>query len=174
MVATVVLNELNGAGETKTQKQGGTIRFKNADNATVDLNNPLIVPGAGQEYSFEKWVRAEITGGTFTELSNLRAYSDGANGFGTGVKLWYAVDSAYSTPVVPSEAQDPPQHDAVGMTDFFSATSGAPIDVSVTDAGPWTATGNIGDYLVLVMEVEPTATQGITPTEALTFAWDEI
>jgi hypothetical protein len=174
VVATVIINELNGADASKTNKTSGTIRFKNADNSTVDLNDPMVVPGSGQDYSIEKWLRMEITGGTFTQISNLRAYSDGSNNFGTGVKLWYAVDGVFSTPVQPSEAQDPPQHDAVAMTDLFSATQGAPIDLDGINAGPFTGPGDIGDFLVMVLEVEPTASQGVLPTETLTLAYDEI
>jgi hypothetical protein len=177
MAATVQIREKNGAGQTATDKTSGTVRFKDADNSTVDLNNPLIVPGSGQEYSFEKWLRLHIASGTFTQISNLRAYTDGSNGYGTGIKLWHALDGTYSTPAVPTESNDPPQHDAVGMTDFFAKTSGSPADLDAINTGPFDSTGlpkDIGDYLVLVVEVEPTASQGLKTAETITFAWDEI
>ena len=183
MAANVVINEYNGpAPGTKSNKTSGTIRFKNADNAAVDLNDPLVVPSSGQEYSFEKWLRLEIAGGAFTQISNLRAYSDGANGFGTGVKLWYAATGAYMPPVVPGEAADPPQSAAAGsplenMVDFFAATQGSPIDLDGINTGPFTdgsPSEEIGDFLVLVMEVEPTASNGVLAAETLTFAYDEI
>jgi hypothetical protein len=182
MAATVVINEWTSPG-TITDKTSGTIRFKNANNATVDLSDPLIVPGAGQEYSFEKWIRLQITdAGGFTQISNLRGYSDGANGFGTGVKCWYALTGTFDTPVVPNEANDPPQSSAVGspqenMSDFFGLTSGAPGDMDAINTGPFTdgsPAEHIGDFLVLVMEVETTASNGVTPTETLTCAYDEI
>jgi len=180
MAANVIINEFNGAPPGgKTDKTSGTIRVKNADDAAVDLNDPLVVPASGQEYSFEKWLRLEIAGGAFTQVSNLRAYSDGTNSFGTGVKLWYA---AYMQPVVPSEAADPPQSAAAGspvenMADFFAATQGSPIDLDGINAGPFTdgsPSEEIGDFLVLVMEVEPAASNGILAAETLTFAYDEI
>ena len=183
MAATVIINEYNGAGATKTDKTSGTVRFKNADDANVDLINPLVVPGSGQEYSYEKWLRLEITdAGGFTQIDNLRAYSDGANGFGAGVKLWYAVAGSYMQPVVPSEASDPPQSAAAGspvenMTDFFTSSSGAPIDLDGINTGPFTdgsPAEEIGDFLALVMEVEPGASQGVLTAETLTFAFDEI
>ena len=46
MAATVQLVEKNGAGGTQTDKTSGTIRFKNADNSTVDTSNPMVKPGA--------------------------------------------------------------------------------------------------------------------------------
>jgi len=183
MAANVVINEYNGAAPgTKSNKTAGTIRFKNAGDANVDLNDPLVVPGGGQEYSFEKWLRLEIAGGAFTQISNLRAYSDGANSFGTGVKLWHAVTGAYIQPVVPNEAADPPQSAAAGspvenMADFFIATQGSPIDLDGINTGPFTDGSpfeEIGDFLVLVMEVEPTASNGVLAAETLTFAYDEI
>jgi len=183
MAANVIINEFNGAPPgSKTDKTSGTIRFKNADNAAVDLNDPLVVPASGQEYSFEKWLRLEIAGGGFTQISNLRAYSDGANNFGTGIKLWYAVTGAYLQPIVPSEAADPPQSAAAGspvenMADFFATSQGSPIDLEGLNTGPFTdgsPSEEIGDFLVLVMEVAPTASNGVLAAETLTFAYDEI
>lgn len=173
MAATVLVREKNGDVETATNKTSGTIRHKNADNATVDTVTPLIKPSSGQEYSYEKWLRLNVDG-IFTEVSNLKVYTDGANGLGTGIKLWWAVDATYSTPVIPTESLDPPQHDAVNMTNAFSYTSGSSLSLG---AGPFDSTGvpkDIGSYLVSVMEVETTASQGITPTETITFGWDEI
>lgn len=183
MAATVAINEFNGAARDKTAKTSGTIRFKNADDATVDLNNPLVVPSSNREYSYEKWLRLEVTAGTYTQISNLRAYSDGANGFGTGIKLWYATAGAYSTPKIPAETNDPPHFDAGGspqpaMSDFFGATSGSPVDLDAINTGPFGSGSpqfqEIGDYLVLVMEVETTASNGLLTAEGLTCAWDEI
>ncbi len=186
MAATVNIYELNGASPgAETSKTGGTVRFKNADDAVVDLNDPLIVPGAGQEYSYEKWLRARIDdAGGFTQIDNLRAYSDGNNDFGTGVKAWYAVDGTYQAPVIPDESQDPPMFNGPGtgspgdvMADLFGATSGAPIDMDAINTGPFTDGSPmewIGDFLVLVMEVETTASNGVLTAETLTFAYDEI
>ena len=42
MAATVQIVEKNGAGGTQTDKTSGSIRFKNADNSTVDLVNPMV------------------------------------------------------------------------------------------------------------------------------------
>ena len=183
MAATVIINEHNGAGGTKTGKTSGTVRFKNADDANVDLIDPLVVPGSGREYSFEKWLRLEITdAGGFTQIDNLRAYSDGTNSFGAGVKLWYAVSGTYMQPVVPDEADDPPRSAAAGspvenMADFFASSSAAPIDLDGINTGPFTdgsPAEEIGDWLVMVMEVEPGAGQGVLAAETLTLAFDEI
>jgi hypothetical protein len=168
MAATVNIYEWTSAG-VQAIKTSGTIRFKNANDATVDLNDPLAVPSAGnRDYSFEKWLRLKIDDpGGFAQISNLRAYSDGANNFGAGINAWYAAAGAFMTPVQPDESLDPPR----------SAAAGSPIDLDALNPGPFTDGSPaewIGDFLVLVMEVEDTASNGVLPTETLTFAWDEI
>lgn len=163
MAATVQIVEKNGAGGTATDKTGGSIRFKNADNATVDTGNPLVKPGAGVDYSFEKWLRLNVSGGTYTEISNIKAYMDGANGLGSGVTLYAKAVTSYATPAEATAT--------TGYADAFTYTSGSPLSLG---AGPYTSTGEKGDHLVMMMTIGTTASGGITPSETLTFAWDEI
>lgn len=163
MAATVQIIEKNGAGGTPTDKTSGQIRFKNADNATVDTANPMVKPGAGTDYSFEKWLRLNVTGGTYTEITNIKAYMDGANGLGTGVTLYAKAVASYATP---AEATG-----TAGYTDAFTYTSGSPLSLG---AGPYTSTGEKGDHLVMMMAVGTTASGGITSSETLTISYDEI
>ena len=175
MAATVLIEELNGAGETATDKTSGTVRYKNADDAVVDTANPLIIPTSNREYSFEKFLRLRFTVAPDTEITNLEAYTDGASWPQAQVKGWYVIEAAYTTPAVPTETNDPPQMPVggtpVAAVDLFALTSGAPADLG---AGPHTGTGQKGSYLVTCMEVEIGATQGTQPTETLTFRFDEI
>lgn len=163
MPATVQILEKNGAGGTGTDKTSGSIRFKNADNATVDLVNPMVKPGAGVDYSFEKWLRANVSGGTYSQITNLKAYMDGANGLGTGVTLYAKAVASYATPAEATAT--------TGYVDAFTYTSGSPLSLG---AGPFTSTGEKGDHLVMMLTVGTTASGGVTPNETLTFAWDEI
>lgn len=167
MAATMKLNEHHGPTATpvKTDKAAGTIRFKNADNATVDLNNPMVVPTAGTDISYEKIVRASATG-TFTQISNLEAYTDGTSGLGTGVDVLYKTAGSYGTPVEPGGT--------TGFSTIFAAVAATPIDMDATNTGPFTATGDIGDFLTMILTVGTTASQGVTAQETLTFSWDEI
>ena len=173
MAAAVNVREKNGTGEVPTNKDGGTVRFKNADNATVDLVNPLIVPTANREYSYEKWLRFYIGAtGPSSQITNLEYYMDGAKGWQAGVKLWADTDATYSTPVIPTETNDPPQHDASSMSDAFGYTSGTPLSLG---AGPYSSTSaDMGSYLVLVMEVEIGSTPELLTAEQATFEYDEI
>lgn len=163
MAATVQLIEKNGAGGTATDKTGGTIRFKNADNSTVDLNNPMVKPVSGSDWSFEKWLRMNVTGGTYTQITNVKAYTDGSSGLGTGINLWAKAVTTFATPAEATAS--------TGYTNAFTYTSGAALSLG---AGPFTSTGEKGDHLVMMMEVTSTASGGLTPSETLTLAWDEI
>ena len=163
MAATVQIIEKNGAGGTGTDKTSGTIRFKNADDATVNTSNPMTKPGAGTDYSYEKWVRFNVTGGTYTEITGIKAYCDGSVSFGTGVAVYAKAVTAYSTPAEATSVS--------GYTDISTYTSGSPLTLG---AGPYTSTGEKGDHLVMIMTVGTSASGGLTPTETLTIAWDEI
>ena len=163
MAATVQIVEKNGAPGTTTDKTSGTVRFKNADNSTVDLNNPMVKPVSGTDYSFEKWLRLNVTGGTYTQISDIIAYMDGSSGLGTGVGLYAKAVSSYATPAEAANVS--------GYTDAFTYNSGAPLALG---AGPFTSTGEKGDHLVMVLTVASTAAGGLTPSETLTMGWDEI
>lgn len=164
MAATVQIVEKNGAGGTPTDKTSGSIRFKNADDATVNTANPIVVPPtSGFDYSFEKWLRFNVTGAPGTEIDNIKAYMDGANGFGTGVELYAKAVASYATPAEATSTS--------GYTNAFSYTAGSPLSLG---AGPYTGTGEKGDHLVMMMRVAETASGGITPGETLTLGWDEI
>jgi len=162
MAASVQLIEKHGVGGTATDKTLQSIRFKNADDALVDTASPMVVSGVS-DFSFEKWLRLNITGGTYTQITNVRAYSDGANGLGTGVLVWAKSVASYLPPTQPTNSS--------GWTFFFSLLVGSPL---VLGTGPYTGTGEIANHLVLMCEVQNTAVGGITPNESVFFVWDEI
>ena len=163
MAATVQIVEKNGAGGTQTDKTSSNIRFKNADNSTVDTSNPMVKPGAGVDYSFEKWLRLNVSGGTYTEITNVKAYMDGGNGRRTSVTLYAKAVASFATPAEATAT--------TGYTDAFTYTSESPLTLG---AGPFTSTGEKTDHLVMMLTVGTTASGGITPSETLTLAWDEI
>lgn len=169
MAATVTILEFHGttATPTTTNKTSSTVRFKNADNATIDLADPMVVPTAGTDYSFEKKLRMNAAG-TFTQISNLQAYSDGANGLGTGVDI-LKLNTNEGTFSTCAEGTT-----TTGFTSIFSFPTATPIDMDAVNTGVVTATGQMGDFLVMIATVGTTASQGITPSETLTFSWDEI
>jgi hypothetical protein len=165
MVATVTIGEKNGVSGTYTNKTSDVVRMKNADNATVDPNNPMVIPGSGSDWSYEKWLRLKIGAtGPSVQITNLKFYTDGTNGFGTGVSLWAKAVSTYATPAEGTAS--------TGYADAFGYTSGSALSLG---SGPYTATDTeIGDHCVLLLQVASTATQGSLTTETVTFSYDEI
>lgn len=173
MAATVIIREYNGTSgaEVGTDKTSGTIRFKNADNATVDANNPLVKPSAGVDRSFEKWLRLRITGtGPTGQITNPQFYTDGTNNFGTGISAFIRTTNpgVYATPAEPGS-------DAAG-TDIFTYNTGSRKDMDAVNAGPFTGTNtDIADFAVLWMTLATTVTapQNPTASETITFSYDE-
>lgn len=172
MAATVDIMEWNGTSgsEASTSKTSGTVRFKKADNATVDSNNPLVRPGGGgTDRSYEKWLRLRIGGtGPSGSITNPQLYSDGGNGLGTGVSAYIRTTNpgSYATPAIPG-------NDSAG-TNLFTYVTGSRKDMDAVNAGPFTGTNtNIGDYAVLWFSIADTAGPGTTPSETLTWTYDE-
>jgi hypothetical protein len=162
MTATVQIWEMTSDTQG-VDKTSDTVRFKSADETSVDSNNRLQIPGSGTDWSYTKQLRANITVAPSVDCSNLRAYSDGG-GFGTGIVTQYDTQQTWQT-----------QTDAdISGTDLFTKTSGAAIDMDATnDSGGKTDAGNYGDHLRLQMEVDDTASPGALTPETLTFAYDE-
>lgn len=165
MVATVQILENNTVSQTTTDKTAGTVRFKTADNATVDGLSPVVVPASTPNYSFEKWLSLNVTVAPVTNITNLRIYSDGASGFGTGVALFCKAVSAFTTPALGSTLS--------GFADFFSYTSGASLTTAATSGTTFTGTGQKGYFAVFVLQVSSTATQGALTAETFTWSYDE-
>jgi hypothetical protein len=167
MPASVDIKEWNGptASPTKTVKTGGTVRFKNADDPNVDLNNPMVIPTTGIDWSYRKWLRLAIGAtGPNQQISNIVCYSDGANNMGTGTQVKAKANATYDGP---SEAAP----DGT-FADFFTYTSAAPLSLG---AGPFSGTNtDIGNFVILQFGVDSTASPGITPSETITFQYDEI
>lgn len=163
MAATVQIWEMT-ADTQGVDKTSDTVRFKSADETSVDSSNRLQIPGAGTDYSYTKQLRANITGAPTVDCTNLRAYTDGSNDFGTGVGVQYDTQQTFQT-----------QTDAdISGSDLFAETAGSPVDMDQTnDTTGKTDTGAYGDHLRLQMTVANTASPGALTPETLTFAYDE-
>lgn len=165
MVATVLIQQLTGAVPTETDKTSGTIRFKNADTPSgTDTTNPLIIPTAGTEYSYKVSTEMHVSVAPDTNISNLNFYTDGANGFGTGVFMWVKTSATYSQATAPETTSG-------GYNDAFTKTVTAPTSIG---AGPYTGTGPKGNKVELMMTVATNATQGTLTGETGTYSYDEI
>ena len=168
MAATIQIHEMSALA-VGANKTSSTVRFKDADDNVVDLNNPLVVPAAGSIWSYTKKLRPYMEAPPDTQIDNLRWYTDGANGFGTGITVkaknlgvsWVA---NYKTEM------------AAG-SDLFGYVVGSPLDGDSVDAGPFTSADDdthFGDLIELQMAIASTAAHGSLTPESITFAWDEI
>jgi hypothetical protein len=188
MAATVIINEWNGSVGTQsaTNKAGSTVKFKSADNAFVNTDNPLVKPNAGVYRSYEKWLRCYISDlGDSESISNLEVFTTGTAN--TGISIWAGKFATYCNAEGDAEA-DPhaprpggySQANALPQpkTNLFLATSGSPI---VLGEGPFTENeddgdiveAGIADYLVLQMEVLPSASIGATRSYQVIVRYDE-
>jgi hypothetical protein len=160
--ADVQIHEMTGTS-TGVDKTSGTIRFKSADETSVDSNNRLQIPGSGSIYSYTKKARFYFSTGPTVDITNLRAYSDGTNSFGTGVGCQYDLSGTWAANV----------NTNIAGTDLFTKTSGSPVDLDAINTGPHTGTGYKGDFLRLQLSVASTAGPGQLTPETLTFSYDE-
>ncbi len=81
MVATVKVfydfggSDGNPATEQDTSSLGPpNLRFKTNDNATIDNQDPIPIPTSGSVDSYWKHVYLKFTGGTFTQIDNVKFY----------------------------------------------------------------------------------------------------
>lgn len=164
MAATVNIVTHHGAtGATQSNVNGGTTRFKVADNATVDTNNPIPIPAAGTNYSYIKQLRLNVTVAPSSGISNLKFYTDGANGW-TGVTINAKTSASYTNPATQGTSA------LAGTADAFTYTSGSALAISGSIGA---TTGFVGDYVQLQMAVGTSASPGLLSSETLTFAYDE-
>lgn len=170
MAATVYLQEWNGnsGAEIATSKSGATIRFKSADDATVDANDPLVVPGAGVYRSYEKYLQAylELLGGS-AEISNVEVFCTSSPI--DGISIWAKQAAAYDTPLAGG-------YGAGGAmlgpkVDLFTKDANDPF---VLGAGPYAVAGTeVADFLILQLEVNPSATVGALANTNIVLRYDE-
>ena len=165
MTAAMKIYELT-ASMAGTDKTDGTVRFKNADDQTVDTNNPITIPSDNYiAKSYTKQLRMYCATAPDTQIDNLQVYSDGA-GFGTGITVNASNVGVSFSANATAEMTD--------GNDLFGFTSGAALNLDAVDSAVITATGFGGDILKLQMTVASTAGSGTLAAETITFSYDEI
>ena len=163
-MGTIQIHEMTNTN-TGVDKTSDTVRFKSADETTVDNSNRLLIPSAGTTRSYTKHLRAYVSAAPSVDFTALEAYSDGGSFSDTWVTVQYDVLQTW----VASVTTD------ISGTDLFTATSLNPIDMNSWDA-TWTAgegTGYWGSVLRLQMEVGTGASPGSLTAETLTFSYSE-
>lgn len=158
-----------------------TLKFKNADDATIDSNDKLTVPPSDSIYSYYKHIYLKCSNADSHTINNVKFYMDGANSLGTGVDLKVGLqfptkNSGASTGYEAASANEL-AGDHGGITTVASAfdyTSAAGLSVSISESGNViNAVNETTNYVVLQISVASTAGPGVTATETGTFSYDE-
>ena len=163
------------------------MRFKTADDATIDTNNPIPIPAAGTKYSYWKQMYLYCGTAPSTKVDNIKFYTD-EGGFGTGITVkagdefptkTAASDAGYEvatgTPGDTGDEMVAAHAGLTGSTDVFTFSSAAPLSVSIGEAGNIIdAIGETTNYVILQMEVISTASPGDLTDETMTWKYDEV
>lgn len=180
--------DANPALETDTDGLGPPrIRFKTADNPTIDEINPIPIPTAGTKYSYWKQIYLYCGTAPSTKVDNVKLYSDGG-GFGTGIVLKVGEqfpvknsgsDAGYEVATgTPGDTGDEMVAAHAGLSssvDMFGKISGSPLSVTIGEASSQIdAIGESTNYVCLQIEVGTTASPGNLTDETLTFQYDEV
>jgi hypothetical protein len=149
-------------------------------HSTDDTTNPIRIPASGTNYSYWGLFRLYFDGTGTGTVNNIKWYTDGDNGLGTGVGLVVAKGGVFgraSGTEGTTGLQLTVANYGNGTTDLdaepvnaFGLTSGSPLSVtgSVTDPED----EFFGDFVVIQTTVADTASAGATPTETITWQFD--
>lgn len=169
MAATTEIRQYTGSGPTATAITN--LRHA-ATDAANDTSNPIVKPTSGSNYGYLATVALACTTTPAGSISNVKLYSDGGNGLGTGVTLKGGSSSSYVQATGTSGVTgDLSSTYYTSGTDIFTFTSGSPMSVSGSLSNP--STGRISDYIRMQLAVASTVTAGTTPSETLTVRYDE-
>ena len=192
MVATVAVFVEVGPNATPVpQDTSGlgppNIRFKTADDFVIDANNPIPIPTSGTNRSFWKHIFLQATGGTFTQIDNVKFFTDGT-GFPTGITVFIGDETPVknsgstagydqATGTVGTNGDELTTHTQISgkLEAFGNFTSGTPKTVPISESGAIiNASGETTNYIVAQMDVASTASPGDLADETWTFQYDEI
>lgn len=163
------------------------IRFKTADDATIDTNNPIPIPTSGTKYSYWKQIYMKCATAPSTKVDNVKFYTDGSN-FGTGITTKVGIqmpvknsgastgyEDATGTPGDSGNEMTASHTGISSSADVFSYTSASPKSVTISETpAQIDAIGETTNYLVFQMEVIQTASSGDLANETWTYKYDEI
>ena len=193
MVATFnVFYDFGGTDNTPGTEQNvdslgpPNIRFKTADDATINMLNPIPIPSSGTNYSYWKQIYLKCDTAPDTQVDNIKFFSDGT-GFGTGITTNIGnempvknsgADTGYdvATGTEGTTGDIMTDHaDITGVTDVFVYTEASPKSITISESGDIIdATGETTNYIVMQIAVTSSASPGDLPNETMTFQYDEI
>lgn len=168
MVATVEIDESNTVGETITH--GITnLNFGITDVPNLVVSSTTRIPAG--ENAYEKWLKYDVTGGTFNQIDNLKVFKS-AGALKTGETLdTNARETAYGgaeTFVTPTRTTST----VATQTLPASEPAGANLGIGGSLSGNLTAVGK-SDYCVIQMQTTASTPPGAVNQKTMIFQYDE-
>jgi len=194
MVATLKIyvdfggsNGSPGTNQDTTSLGPPNIRLKTADDATIDLNNPIPIPSSSVNNSFWKSCYVLCSVAPNTQINNLKVYTAGSD-FGTGITTKigdqfptknHSSSSGYkvATGTVGTSGTDAVTGGYLtSYTNLFSFTSGSPMTgPSISETGNKIVNVNdTSNYFILQTIIGTTASPGVQTSATITVQYDEI
>lgn len=187
MVATVVIQEMNGATPDYTTLTSA--RYCTNDIVTPGTANSIPIPTAGYNWSFWKSHVLDMTG-AFTRIDNIRWYTDGNIGwnYGTSGKLYvgYRINGDVGAPISNAYYQASGTIGTTGIPmysghSYYNNTSARLMLAScaiaaspfIIDTTAYESAGK-SKAIVTQVSVDTNATQGTQAAEVVTFRYDEV
>ena len=181
MPADVRIQRFVGSSPVGTDVTGLNVRATAADLVTTDdIDFPVKIPASGTNYSY--WVSLRLVTVTSPNgvINNIRWYTDGGNGLGSGVGMVVArarngANAGYrqATGVLAQSGLQLSQANHSGLVeepvDAFTYTSGSPLVVAGAQAG----VGAFGDYVVTQITVAAGVVPHTPTPETMWFQYDE-
>lgn len=169
MAATVVIKQWTGSGPTVTTVTNA--RYKTADDPSgTDTTYPCVKPASGTNYSYVNTLVPYASVAPTGTINNLKFYTDGSSGFGTGVttKGIPLAQGSY-TQAAGTQGTSGTLSAAVytSGTDLFTYTSGSPLSLS----GSLTSTTGSGTFQLLQSQVALSTSVAAGTPSAETYTW---
>lgn len=171
MPATVTIRRWTGdsGSPTKTDITGINTRANAEDaHSTAGTTNPIQIPTSGTNYSYKVSTRLSADTSPAGTINNLKWYTDGANGMGTGVGCNAKTESSYAQA---TGTEGSTGAEMTGGSNAFGYTSASPLSVTGSISNP--STGDFGHFVSYQITVGTTAGPGATNSETFTWKYDE-
>lgn len=173
MASTTRVVVFHGSSPTTSIITNTHIRFKRADDDTVNTANPIPIPTNSINYSWRKHTKLEFVTAPPEEITNLRWLSDGTT-VGTGVQLVVTRTNTYVQGSVSDETAQVTGDDTT--VDATTYTTSSPLVVNagtvVTSTDTFPRLGN-QKFVAQQMKVFTTALAGSTSARTYVCRYDE-
>ena len=160
------------------------LRFKTADNNTVDSIDEIPIPSSGTNRSYWKHVYLKVVGGVFSRINSIKFHTDGTN-YGSGITINVGNETpiknsgyivANGTRGITGDELVASHGGISGKTEVFgNYTSGSPKSISVSETGSIIDSVNeTSDYLIFQMDLDSTVTKADLSNKTWTIQYDEV